>query len=131
AREAWRGFDFTGQRDPATERALAQRDLQMRAHRRQPFRLDGETERHSARRDEVVEGIAGGPGHYSAAAIRPGWLAAKFGCGIAASRSRVYCASGAASTRSVGPCSTILPAFMTMTRSHSRRTTLRSCDTNR
>jgi hypothetical protein len=53
------------------------------------------------------------------------------GCGIAARRSRVYSAFGATSTSSVAPCSTISPARMTMTRSHSRRTTLRSWETNR
>src|SRR4029077_14919609 len=56
---------------------------------------------------------------------------ANVGWGIAARRSRVYCAEGATRTCSVGPCSTMRPAFMTMTRSHSSRTTLRSWDTKR
>ena len=52
------------------------------------------------------------------------------GCGIASSRSRVYCASGANSTRSGGPARRSC-CRITMTRSHKSRTTLRSCDTKR
>ena len=44
---------------------------------------------------------------------------------------RIVRSRRADSTRSVGPCSTIRPARMTMTRSHRSRTTLRSWDTNR
>src|SRR5262245_42791246 len=56
---------------------------------------------------------------------------AKVGWGMAARRSRVYCACGETRISSVGPCSTMRPACMTMTRSHNRRTTLRSWETNR
>ena len=41
----------------------------------------------------------------------PPSAATQGGCGIAASRSLVYCACGATSTRSVGPCSTMRPAL--------------------
>src|SRR5262249_27113963 len=51
--------------------------------------------------------------------------------GMAARRSRVYCACGETRISSVGPCSTMRPACMTMTRSHNNRTTLRSWETNR
>ena len=56
---------------------------------------------------------------------------ANVGCGTAARRSRVYCACGEPRICAVGPCSTMRPAHMTMTRSHKSRTTLRSWETNR
>src|SRR5262249_48724689 len=56
---------------------------------------------------------------------------ANVGWGMAAKRSRVYCACGETRISSVGPCSTMRPACMTMTRSHNSRTTLRSWETNR
>ena len=126
---------------------------------RLPRRLDRQLERLGRRLDELVEVLVLlRPSHFSCSQL-VGWVSATArdptplalaivglrasranptypaphtgGCGMAASSSRVYSASGANSTRSVGPSSTMRPACITITRSHSRRTTLRSCETNR
>ena len=55
---------------------------------------------------------------------------AGFGFGSAQRRSRVYGCSAAVNTRSTLPCSTILPRFITHTRSATLRTIPRSCVMN-
>src|SRR5262249_58902577 len=148
--DARRGLGVIGQRAARDLCAVSKRNAKMLAHRRHPGFVDGQIERAGAGRDEIVERIRQGsgcglpalgrrlprglffpPACHEWAAAPPTGRSAKFGCGMAAIRSRVYCACGADSTCSVRPVSTIFPARITITRPHKRRTTLRPCDPNR
>ena len=133
--------------------AEAQGDSQVGLHRRLPFRLDGQGQRLGSRVDVSCRGGYRQPAcafvlrRLGQAERRPNTSVSPAKRWVIAALDPTYVTpadaewppaahaysrvSGADSTRSVGPCSTIAPERMTMTRSHKRRTTLRSCETNR